>query len=131
MEIAWLAAFCLLSTAGLPVTGASKDSHKLSKPELLPGHPDITMGRPVTISCLFRNASFPVTFMLFLNTSFKGKMMLSEEEEAKFNITICNVTELGPYKCKVNNSQTTGKYSDDFTFALQEPTTHGSELTGQ
>ncbi|XP_072270205.1 allergin-1 isoform X1 [Pyxicephalus adspersus] len=102
---------------------------KLSNPELTPGSPNVTIGHTMTIRCLIRNASLPITFILFHNKTTKGKKTVTEEGEATFNVTIYNLTNLGPYQCKANKS-TSNAYSKTFTFTLQDNSTPGSEPTG-
>ncbi|CAI9594832.1 unnamed protein product [Staurois parvus] len=131
MEVLLLAALCLLNVPGPGIRGAHNASRSLSNPELFSGFPNVTLGSTATIHCLFKNASLPVTFMLFRNRSSRGRMTVSEDVEATFNVTIYNHTSLGPYKCKVNNSATHGLYSKDFTFLLQEHTAHGPGPTGE
>ncbi|XP_073463259.1 allergin-1 isoform X3 [Aquarana catesbeiana] len=131
MEVLWLAAFCLLNVAVPRIRGDHNISKTLRNPLLFTGSPSVTRGSTVTIYCRCENASLPVTFMLFQNTSTKGRVMMSEKAEATFNLTIHNHTSLGPYKCKANNSANTGLYSKDFYFTLQEHPPHGPGPTGQ
>lgn len=88
--------------------------------------PEAIIGRTETIHCITRNASLPITYILFLNKTTVESRTVSEEKGAKFKVTIYNETRLGHYKCKANNSQTGPTYSQNFTFILQgeERVTH-------
>ncbi|XP_075701371.1 allergin-1 [Rhinoderma darwinii] len=92
---------------------------RLLQIELVPSSPSTKIGCRETITCISRNASLPVTYILFLNNITVEKRMVSTEREVAFNVTIYNRTSLGPYKCRANNSVTT-KYSDAFTYTLKE-----------
>ncbi|XP_077316760.1 allergin-1-like isoform X2 [Lithobates pipiens] len=131
MEVLWLAVFGLLNVAVPRVRGTYNISKTLTNPELVPGSRDVTIGSTVTIQCRCRNASLPITFMLFQDTSTKGRVTVSEKGEATFNVTIYNHTSLGPYKCKANSSAHPGMYSNNFTFTLQDHPTHGPGPAGE
>ncbi|XP_071968908.1 allergin-1 [Engystomops pustulosus] len=107
-------AICAASTE--KVNGAGR----ISRPQLTVQSPITTIGRTETIHCLSRNASLPITYILFINKTMVAKEEVSQEGGADFSITIYNETRLGPYKCKAVNNGTNGTYSEERTFILRE-----------
>ncbi|KAM4663191.1 allergin-1 isoform 2-T2 [Discoglossus pictus] len=90
----------------------------LSKPKLISESSTTMIGQNKTIRCLSKNGSLPITFSLFLNKSTQGVSTVSHEREATFYVLIQNI---GPYKCKANNSNNSVRYSQEFNFSLLEP----------
>lgn len=76
----------------------------------------VRMGQNVSLSCSSKNTSIDITYSLFL-----GKRYLESKRRrggaVDFHLRISNANESGPYKCKVNDSNSS-KYSQNFTFTI-------------
>ncbi|XP_032769502.1 allergin-1 isoform X3 [Rattus rattus] len=76
----------------------------------------VRMGQNVSLSCSSKNTSIDITYSLFL-----GKSYLESKRRrggaVDFHLRISNANESGPYKCKVNDSNSS-KYSQNFTFTI-------------
>lgn len=76
----------------------------------------VRMGQNVSLSCSSKNTSIDITYSLFL-----GKRYLESKRRrggaVDFHRRISNANESGPYKCKVNDSNSS-KYSQNFTFTI-------------
>ncbi|EDM06410.1 mast cell antigen 32, isoform CRA_b [Rattus norvegicus] len=76
----------------------------------------VRMGQNVSLSCSSKNTSIDITYSLFL-----GKRYLESKRRrggaVDFHLRISNANESGPYKCKVNDSNSS-KYSQNFNFTI-------------
>uniref|UniRef100_F1LWE2 Mast cell immunoglobulin-like receptor 1 n=1 Tax=Rattus norvegicus TaxID=10116 RepID=F1LWE2_RAT len=88
----------------------------------------VRMGQNVSLSCSSKNTSIDITYSLFL-----GKRYLESKRRrggaVDFHLRISNANESGPYKCKVNDSNSS-KYSQNFNFTIIRKTLRENESKG-
>ncbi|XP_008575125.1 PREDICTED: allergin-1 [Galeopterus variegatus] len=78
-------------------------------------------GQNVSLFCSNKNKSLQITYLLFRS----GIFLQSQEGKGAptvFNLSISEVRDLGPYKCKAQVSNCSG-YSGEFNFTAVEPVT--------
>ncbi|XP_021069472.1 allergin-1 isoform X2 [Mus pahari] len=76
----------------------------------------VRMGQNVSLSCSTKNTSVDITYSLFWGTKYLESKR-RRGGAVDFHLRISNANETGPYKCKVNVSNST-KYSQDFNFTM-------------
>ncbi|XP_030317477.1 allergin-1 [Calypte anna] len=93
----------------------------LSNPRLIPvqGTLNVEMNQNVTLSCLSDSGSPPVTYTLFKHNQKVSALTKPDLTPALFNLTITSASDVGEYKCKAeNNNSSGGKYSRSLNFTL-------------
>ncbi|NXU75576.1 MILR1 protein, partial [Oreotrochilus melanogaster] len=94
----------------------------LSNPRLIPvqGTLNVVMNQNVTLSCLSDSGSPPVTYTLFKHNQKVSALTKPDMTPGLFNLTITSASDVGEYKCKAeNNNSSGGKYSKSLNFTLQ------------
>uniref|UniRef100_A0A674IHR3 Mast cell immunoglobulin like receptor 1 n=1 Tax=Terrapene triunguis TaxID=2587831 RepID=A0A674IHR3_9SAUR len=98
---------------------------QLSNPEFgsLQKSLEVEIGQNVTLSCQSTNGSLPINY-----TFFRGSQNLwpiipkKDRNPALFNLTISSASDVGEYKCKVENRiSNSSKYSKSLNFTLLDP----------
>ncbi|XP_061311326.1 allergin-1 isoform X1 [Pezoporus flaviventris] len=96
----------------------------LSNPRLKPvqGTLNVVMNQNVTLSCNSDSGSPPVRYTLFKRNQKVSTLNRPDLTPSLFNLTINSASDLGEYKCKAENNNTSGgKYSNSLSFTLLEP----------
>ncbi|XP_061233083.1 allergin-1 isoform X4 [Neopsephotus bourkii] len=96
----------------------------LSNPRLKPvqGTLNVVMNQNVTLSCNSDSGSPPVRYTLFKHNQKVSTLNRPDLTPSLFNLTINSASDLGEYKCKAENNNTSGgKYSNSLSFTLLEP----------
>ncbi|XP_054833816.1 allergin-1 isoform X2 [Eublepharis macularius] len=96
-------------------------SEPVSSPEIYSMSTEVSVGENVTLSCLSRTGSLPITYTLYKGRS---KVLLPATknktgEAAEFHFPIHSSHELGVYKCKAKNNFSNDKYSPGFNFTMK------------
>ncbi|XP_040605895.1 allergin-1 isoform X3 [Mesocricetus auratus] len=94
-----------------------KRNSELLSPNLNSSVNVVRMGQNVSLSCSSKNAPMNITYSLFLGT----KHLQTKETRAEavtFYLKISNTNETGPYKCKINVSNYSQKYSQELKFEI-------------
>ncbi|NWQ98623.1 MILR1 protein, partial [Burhinus bistriatus] len=102
----------------------------ISKPVLSSPTSQAKKGQNVTLSCLSKNGSLPITYVFF-----KGRQNISppvkmhKREAAVIFLFINSSSDFGTYKCRAENSFCNStKYSNSFNFTLAEERSHSQSL---
>ncbi|NWH79401.1 MILR1 protein, partial [Piaya cayana] len=96
----------------------------LSNPRLIPvsGTLNVMMNQNVTLSCRTDSGSPPVRYTLFKHDQKVATANSTDLTPGFFKLTISSASDMGGYKCKAEDSSSSGgKYSNSLTFTLLEP----------
>ncbi|XP_040605894.1 allergin-1 isoform X2 [Mesocricetus auratus] len=107
-----------------------KRNSELLSPNLNSSVNVVRMGQNVSLSCSSKNAPMNITYSLFLGT----KHLQTKETRAEavtFYLKISNTNETGPYKCKINVSNYSQKYSQELKFEIAKEDSCPSCLLSQ
>ncbi|XP_021033622.1 allergin-1 [Mus caroli] len=92
------------------------ENYELPSPNLNSSMNVVRMGQNVSLSCSTKNTSVDITYSLFWGTKYLDSKR-GRGGAVDFHLRISNANESGPYKCKVNASNSM-KYSQDFNFTM-------------
>uniref|UniRef100_A0A8C3FPD5 Mast cell immunoglobulin like receptor 1 n=1 Tax=Chrysemys picta bellii TaxID=8478 RepID=A0A8C3FPD5_CHRPI len=102
-----------------------KDSEQLSNPEFgsLQKSLEVEIGQNVTLSCQSTNGSLPINYTFFRGSQNLWPIIPKKDRNAAlFNLTISSASDVGEYKCKVENRiSNSSKYSKSLNFTLLDP----------
>ncbi|KFO83189.1 Allergin-1, partial [Buceros rhinoceros silvestris] len=102
----------------------------ISKPVLSSPTSQAKKGQNVTLSCLSKNGSLPITYTFFKgNQSISSPVKMQTREAAVIFLFISSSSDFGTYKCKAENRvRNKTQYSRGFNFTLAEERSHFQPL---
>ncbi|KAM9177911.1 allergin-1 isoform 3-T5 [Mergus octosetaceus] len=106
------------------IQNATADGREiLSNPILTPvqGTLEVMLNQNVSLSCHSDSGSPPLKYTLFKASQKVSILNKTDLMPALFNLTINSASDVGEYKCKVENEIHGGKYSRSLNFMLKEP----------
>uniref|UniRef100_U3IN47 Ig-like domain-containing protein n=1 Tax=Anas platyrhynchos platyrhynchos TaxID=8840 RepID=U3IN47_ANAPP len=106
------------------IQNATADGREiLSNPILTPvqGTLEVMLNQNVSLSCHSDSGSPPLKYTLFKASQKVSTLNKTDLMPALFNLTINSASDVGEYKCKVENEIHGEKYSTSLNFMLKEP----------
>uniref|UniRef100_A0A8C3CNY0 Mast cell immunoglobulin like receptor 1 n=1 Tax=Cairina moschata TaxID=8855 RepID=A0A8C3CNY0_CAIMO len=88
---------------------------------LVQGTLEVMLNQNVSLSCHSASGSPPLKYTLFKASQMVSILNKTDLMPALFNLTINSASDVGEYKCKVENEIHGGKYSRSLNFTLKEP----------
>ncbi|XP_037349457.1 allergin-1 [Talpa occidentalis] len=108
--------FSLLVPKGAAACKTMKKTEEFSSPYLNSETKAVTRGQNVSLVCSIQNSSLQITYRLFRNLCCLDTQNKTGDPMV-VNLTIAEVHDLGPYKCKATVSNCS-KYSSEFNFTF-------------